>query len=105
MTTDWSVIGVPIDSVGRAGGTEHAPAAADELFLDYRDFENVREVASLITPVPGATSTLPSASPSRISPAGLSRKSSSSSLSDMRSRSSKSVGSMATLEKPSTLMA
>jgi hypothetical protein len=23
----WSVIGVPIDSVGRAGGTEHAPAA------------------------------------------------------------------------------
>jgi arginase len=30
MTTDWSVIGVPIDSVGRAGGTEHAPAAVRE---------------------------------------------------------------------------
>ena len=26
----WTVIGVPIDSVGRAGGTEHAPAALRE---------------------------------------------------------------------------
>jgi arginase len=26
----WAVIGVPIDSVGRAGGTEHAPAAVRE---------------------------------------------------------------------------
>ena len=28
--TDWVAIGVPIDSVGRAGGTEHAPAAVRE---------------------------------------------------------------------------
>jgi arginase len=27
MKTDWVAVGVPIDSVGRAGGTEHAPAA------------------------------------------------------------------------------
>jgi hypothetical protein len=26
----WTAIGVPIDSVGRAGGTEHAPAAVRE---------------------------------------------------------------------------
>jgi arginase len=30
MATDWVAIGVPIDSVGRAGGTEHAPAAVRE---------------------------------------------------------------------------
>jgi arginase len=30
MPTDWVAIGVPIDSVGRAGGTEHAPAAVRE---------------------------------------------------------------------------
>lgn len=30
MRTDWTAIGVPIDSVGRAGGTELAPAAMRE---------------------------------------------------------------------------
>lgn len=30
MRTDWVAIGVPIDSVGRAGGTELAPAAVRE---------------------------------------------------------------------------
>jgi arginase len=30
VSAPWSVIGVPIDSVGRAGGTEHAPAAVRE---------------------------------------------------------------------------
>ena len=30
MPAPWSAIGVPIDSVGRAGGTEHAPAAVRE---------------------------------------------------------------------------
>jgi arginase len=30
MPTDWVAIGVPIDSVGRAGGTEHAPSAVRE---------------------------------------------------------------------------
>ncbi len=30
MSSPWSAIGVPIDSVGRAGGTEHAPAAVRE---------------------------------------------------------------------------
>ena len=30
MSLPWSAIGVPIDSVGRAGGTEHAPAAMRE---------------------------------------------------------------------------
>jgi arginase len=30
MRTDWIAIGVPIDSVGRAGGTEFAPAAVRE---------------------------------------------------------------------------
>lgn len=30
MRTDWVAIGVPIDSVGRAGGTEFAPAAVRE---------------------------------------------------------------------------
>ena len=30
MSVPWSAIGVPIDSVGRAGGTEHAPAALHE---------------------------------------------------------------------------
>ena len=34
--TDWAVIGVPIDSVGRAGGTEHAPAAVREHGLAER---------------------------------------------------------------------
>ncbi len=28
--SSWAVLGVPIDSVGRAGGTEHAPAALRE---------------------------------------------------------------------------
>ena len=28
MSAPWAAIGVPIDSVGREGGTEHAPAAA-----------------------------------------------------------------------------
>ena len=32
----WTVIGVPIDSVGRAGGTEHAPAALRERDLVAR---------------------------------------------------------------------
>jgi arginase len=32
----WSAIGVPIDSVGRAGGTEHAPAALREAGLVER---------------------------------------------------------------------
>jgi arginase len=31
--SDWVAIGVPIDSVGRAGGTEHAPAALREAGL------------------------------------------------------------------------
>jgi arginase family enzyme len=30
VSAPWSAIGVPIDSVGRAGGTEHAPAAVRE---------------------------------------------------------------------------
>ncbi len=30
MAQPWAVIGVPIDSVGRAGGTEHAPAVVRE---------------------------------------------------------------------------
>jgi arginase len=30
VSVPWSAIGVPIDSVGRAGGTEHAPAALHE---------------------------------------------------------------------------
>ncbi len=30
MAAPWTAIGVPIDSVGRAGGTEHAPAAMRE---------------------------------------------------------------------------
>jgi arginase len=30
MPPPWTVIGVPIDSVGRAGGTEHAPRAVRE---------------------------------------------------------------------------
>jgi arginase len=30
VSPPWAAIGVPIDSVGRAGGTEHAPAAARE---------------------------------------------------------------------------
>jgi arginase len=30
VSVAWSAIGVPIDSVGRAGGTEHAPAALHE---------------------------------------------------------------------------
>jgi arginase len=30
VSSPWSAIGVPIDSVGRAGGTEHAPAAVRE---------------------------------------------------------------------------
>ncbi len=29
----WTIIGVPIDSVGRAGGTEHAPRALREAGL------------------------------------------------------------------------
>ncbi len=36
MSAPWSVIGVPIDSVGRAGGTEHAPAALREHDLPAR---------------------------------------------------------------------
>jgi arginase len=36
MATDWVAIGVPIDSVGRAGGTEHAPAAVREHRLPER---------------------------------------------------------------------
>jgi arginase len=32
----WTAIGVPIDSVGRAGGTEHAPAAMREHDLPAR---------------------------------------------------------------------
>jgi arginase len=34
--TGWVAIGVPIDSVGRAGGTEHAPAALREAGLVER---------------------------------------------------------------------
>jgi arginase len=30
VSAPWSAIGVPIDSVGRAGGTEHAPAAVHD---------------------------------------------------------------------------
>jgi arginase len=30
VRTDWTAIGVPVDSVGRSGGTEHAPAAVRE---------------------------------------------------------------------------
>jgi arginase len=30
MSADWAAIGVPVDSVGRAGGTEHAPAVVRE---------------------------------------------------------------------------
>jgi arginase len=30
VAAPWTVIGVPVDSVGRAGGTEHAPAAVRE---------------------------------------------------------------------------
>jgi arginase len=30
MKTDWTAIGVPIDSIGRWGGTELAPAAVRE---------------------------------------------------------------------------
>ncbi len=33
MTADFTFIGVPIDSVGRAGGTEHGPAKLRELGL------------------------------------------------------------------------
>ena len=36
MSAPWSAIGVPIDSVGRAGGTEHAPAAMREHDLPAR---------------------------------------------------------------------
>jgi arginase len=32
----WTVIGVPIDSVGRAGGTEHAPSAVRDCGLPAR---------------------------------------------------------------------
>ncbi|MGH3059097.1 MAG: arginase family protein [Gaiellaceae bacterium] len=32
-SSPWTAIGVPIDSVGRAGGTEHAPAALREAGL------------------------------------------------------------------------
>ncbi len=35
MRADWVAIRVPIDSVGRAGGTELAPAALERL-LDER---------------------------------------------------------------------
>jgi arginase len=33
VSAPWAAIGVPIDSVGREGGTEHAPAAAREHHL------------------------------------------------------------------------
>ena len=36
MSVPWSAIGVRIDSVGRAGGTEHAPAAVREHDLSAR---------------------------------------------------------------------
>ena len=36
MSAPWSAIGVPIDSVGRGGGTEHAPAAVREHDLPAR---------------------------------------------------------------------
>jgi arginase len=36
MKTDWTVIGVPIDSVGHEGGTELAPAAVRALGLPER---------------------------------------------------------------------
>jgi len=36
VSAPWSAIGVPIDSVGRAGGTEHAPAAVREHDLPAR---------------------------------------------------------------------
>jgi arginase len=36
VSVPWSAIGVPIDSVGRAGGTEHAPAAVREHDLPAR---------------------------------------------------------------------
>lgn len=35
-SSPWTAIGVPIDSVGRAGGTEHAPAALREAGLVAR---------------------------------------------------------------------
>jgi arginase len=60
----WSVVGVPVDSVGRAGGTEHAPAAVrehgllerigarDRGDLDVRIRDDVRDPATGIVGAP-----------------------------------------------------
>ena len=44
--SEWAVLGVPLDSVGRAGGTELAPAALREAGLIKRLGITPREFAA-----------------------------------------------------------